>query len=147
VTPYVVIGITSLIALAGWGIWAGISALAVAWCVSMIIAHLGMWFSGGFLPRKVRKETAEIFIQDYSETVTTAYPGLGRDALQKSIEGDIERICKTAARSASAGQTGLEQDLVLLAVERLAKDETGNAREELINALGHHLESTWYKRA
>ena len=135
-TPWVLNGIATLVGLAGWGIWGGIAAFAIAWSVSMLFGLVCIWISGGVLPRSVRRKTAESFLEAHLETAIAAYPGLNDHALQNAIEDKIEEICRAA--------TGQNYEQLMDAAERLKKEEINPLRRDLITAIWMHLERTWW---
>jgi hypothetical protein len=136
VNPWVLNGIATLVGLAGWGIWGGIVAFAIAWSVSMLFGLACIWFSGGVLPRSVRRKAAESFLEAHRETAIAAYPELNDQALQNAIENKIEDICRAAPDQ--------EYEQVMAAAQRLEKEEINPLRRSLITAIRMHLERTWW---
>lgn len=134
--PWVLNGIATLVGLAGWGIRGGIAAFAIAWSASMLIGQVSIWIGGGILPRSVRRQTAESFLEAHRDTAIAAYPGLNDHALKNAIEGKIEEICRAAADQ--------NYDQVMAAAQRLEKEEINPLRRYLITAIGMHLERTWW---
>ena len=95
--PYLVIGVAALIGLSGWGLKGFIIGAIGGVVVDFALGSLFTLFSGGLLPRKVRKQTASEFIALYADLVQSAFPDTSQTARQKTVEGCIERIFKRAA--------------------------------------------------
>lgn len=113
----------------------------------MLAAQIAVWISGGLLPRKARRKTAESFLQVHHSIAAAAYSGRSPQALHKAVESAIEHICRIATTYAPGWQTGLEHEHMRAAAEKLVREETNSERRQLISALIQHLERTWYQSA
>ena len=69
--PYVVIGLITVVVWGIWGKFAGIVAFFLSWGASRLLGEFALRASGGFLPKKVRRERAEKFLAEYSDSVSS----------------------------------------------------------------------------
>ena len=95
--PLLVIGVAALIGLFGWGLRGLIIGAVGGVVFNLALGSIFTLFSGGLLPRKVRKQTAAGFIVLHPDLVQSAFPDTSQTAIQKAVERCIEGIFRRAA--------------------------------------------------
>ena len=103
-------------------------------------------FSGGLLPRKVRKQTAFSFIRLHPELTRSIFPNASESALQKSVERSIERIFKRAVTDNKSVdlEAAWERTAVQAAADALIAVEQRPEMKTFLTLLVQHIEREMY---
>lgn len=144
--PYLVIGVSALIGLLGWGLKGLILGAVGGWILNMVFGTVLMLASGGLVPRKVRKQAASRFIALYGDLARGAFPDALESALQKSVERSIEAIFKRAAsdnRSMDLN-AALSRAAIQDAAGALIAEEQGSEMRTFLIKLEEHIEREMY---
>ena len=144
--PYLVIGVAALIGLFGWSLKGLIVGAVGAFVLNMLLGVVLTLFSGGLLPRKVRKETASSFITLHNELIHSAFPNTSQIQLQKLIEGRIEKIFKRANidNKSMNLEAGVDRTAIQAAVVVLISEEQRSEMKTLLASLEQHIEREMY---
>lgn len=118
----------------------------VGWGFSMLIGIAATAWSGGLLPRKVRKETACLFYMNHQPTVDVCIKSMTEAEKIRLIEGLLERVFRRATgaaplRSKSMGMSPPEINEA--ARQEAAEEQDPNVRE-IILLLKDHIIQTMY---
>ena len=144
--PYIVIVVAALIGLFGWGLKGLIIGAVGSWLFNMALGLVLTFFSGGLLPKKVRKQAASSFIALHDAIVQRAFPSTAAPQLQRSIEETIEAIFKRAAvdnRSMNL-EAGMDKGAIQAAAAALVAEEQRSEMKDVIAALEQHIERELY---
>ena len=145
--PYLVIGIAALIGLFGWGIKGLIVGTVGAFVLAMVLGLIFTAFSGGLLPRKVRKSTASSFVALNDELISAAFPNASHMERQRSIEKCLEKIFKRAAidNKSMNLEAGMDRTAIQAAAATLIAEEQRSEMKALIASLEQHVEREMYQ--
>ncbi len=138
--PYVLIGIFAVIGLFLWGLWGLLGGAVVGFLIVMAISSLLFVKNRGYVPKKIKRESAEKFIQEYEDVVKKVYPDLSTQALQHQIESEIESIF-FKAMTAGSGPSSIE---ITTVVEEKIENSNSDNYIELLRLLLEHIKETMY---
>ena len=144
--PYIVIGIAAIVGLFGWGFKGLIFGALCGWIFNMVLGLSLTLFSGGLLPRKVRRQAASSFIISHEALVQRALSNVARANLQQTVEQHIEAIFKRAAidNKHLNLEHGLDRVTIQSAAAALVAEAQQTEMKELIAALEQHVEEVMY---
>jgi len=144
--PYIVIGIAALVGLFGWGLKGLIVGAVGGWVFNMALGLVLTLFSGGLLPRKVRKQAASSFIALHGAMIQRAFPNKTQPQLLRSIEERIEAIFKRASidNKSMNLEAGMDRGAIQAAAAALVAEEQQGEMKDLIAALEQHIERELY---
>jgi len=119
---------------------------AVGWVFSMLIGIAATAWSGGFLPRKVRKETARFFYMNHQPTVDACMEGITEEEKIRLIEGLLERVFRRATVGAplASKSMGMSSPEINEAARQEAEEEQDPHVREIILLLKEHIIHTMY---
>ena len=119
---------------------------AVGWGLSMLIGIAATAWSGGFLPRKVRKKTARFFYMNQQPTVDACMEGMTEEEKIRFIEGLLERVFRRATAGApmASKSMGLSPPEINEAARQEAAEEHDPDVQEIILLLKEHILNTMY---
>ena len=145
--PHLVIGIAALVGLFGWGFKGLIVGAAGAFVLAMVLGLVFTVFSGGLLPRKVRKNTASSFIALHDKLVSAAFPNTSQAEHQRSIERCLEKIFKRAATDNKSMnlEAGMDRSAIQAAAAALVAEEQRSEMKALFASLEQHIEREMYQ--
>jgi len=146
VIPLVVIGVAALIGLFGWGLKGLIIGAVGGLVFNLALGSIFTLFSGGLLPRKIRKQTATGFIVLHPDLVQSAFPDASQTAIQKAVERCIEGIFRRAAKdNRSMDQAAsLDRDAIQAAACVLIASEQRPEMKSLLASLLQYIEREMY---
>ena len=144
--PLVVIGVAALIGLFGWGLKGLIIGAVGGLVFNLALGSIFTLFSGGLLPRKIRKQTATGFIVLHPDLVQSAFPDASQTAIQKAVERCIEGIFRRAAKdNRSMDQAAsLDRDAIQAAACVLIASEQRPEMKSLLASLLQYIEREMY---
>jgi len=144
--PYLGIGVAALVGLFGWGLKGLLIGAIGGWGFSLLFGSILTLFSGGLLPRKVRKETAIYFITLHPELARNAFPNTSEAGLQKSVERSIESIFKRAVTDNKSMNLEARWDRTAIqaANAALIAEEPRPEMKAYLAALEQHIEREMY---
>lgn len=152
--PYFIIALFGLTGLIIGGIFGGeILGLTVGLIGGYIIVLLTGIFlcklDGGILPKKVRKQTASKFAEQYDPLIITIFPNATKDEKILHIENLLEIIFKKSSITASNTHSGVSYQDVENILDTIIEQEHDLKKKELIIKLWDFLKQEWYpdKRA
>jgi len=119
---------------------------AVGWVLSMLIGIAATAWSGGFLPRKVRKETARFFYMNHELTVDACMEGMTKEDKIRIIEDLLERVFRraTAAAPLASKSMGMSPPEIDEAAIQEAAEKQDPSVREIILLLKDHIIQTMY---
>jgi hypothetical protein len=144
--PYLVIGVAALIGLFGWGLKGLIIGAIGGVVFNLALGSLFTLFSGGLLPRKVRKQTACGFIVLHPDLVQSAFPDTSQTALQKAVERCVERIFKRAGTDNKSMnlEASLDRDAIQSAAFALIAEEQRPEMKAFFASLLQYIDREMY---
>lgn len=144
--PHLVIGVAALVGLFGWGLKGLIIGAVGGVVFNFVLGSIFTLFSGGLLPRKVRKETAAGFMVLHPDLVQSAFPDTSQTAIQKTVERCIERIYKRAAKdNRSMDQAAfLDRDAIQAAASVLIAEEQRPEMKAFLTSLLQYIDREMY---
>lgn len=144
--PFLVIGAAALIGLFGWGVKGLIIGAVGGVVFNLALGSISMLFSGGLLPRKVRKQTAAGFIVLHPDLVKSAFPDASQAAIQKTVERCIVGIFRRAAKdNRSMDQAAyLDSDAIQAAASVLIAEEKRPEMKTFLASLLQYIDREMY---
>lgn len=144
--PYLVIGAAALVGLFGWGLKGLILGASGGLVFSLLFGTVLTLFSGGLLPRKVRKEAARRFIALHPDLAQSVFLEASQPATQRSVERCIEAIFKraTAGNKSMNLEAGWDRAAIQVAAAALIAEEPRPAMQAFLAALEQHIEREMY---
>lgn len=139
----IIFGILGGIYRGSLGLLAG---AALGWLTSMALGAIFTLISGGFLPRKARRDTALAFMRKNRQIVELCTAGFTDAKAQKFVESQIERIFKKSSLNAplTSETMGLSKQEILIATNEIISIESDANLRILLKKLGSHIVGTMY---
>ena len=128
------------------GIVGLVAGAVVGWLLSMLIGLATAAWSGGFLPRKARKQVALFFYMNHQPTVDSRLVGMTEEEKLRLIENLMERIFRRATVAAPlvSESMGMSPPEITEAARQEAAEEENPKVRELIPLLRDHILQTMY---
>jgi len=144
--PYLVIGVATLIGLFGWGLKGLILGAIGGWLFNLLLGGILLLFSGGLVPRKVRKQATRRFIVIHRDLARSAFPDAAERELQRAVERYIEGIFKRASidNKSMDLDAGWDRAAIQAAAAALIAEERRPEIKSFLTALEEHIEKEMY---
>ncbi len=142
--PYLAILLVAVIGAFFWGVWGFVLGLPVGYALVSVFGIVLVKASGGLLPRKIRRETAREFVEEYYEYLDERIPSDWRGRHVEFIEKLLEDIFRKAAVVGPAISTGTSYLEVMAAVENLREETEDEPTVEIIDQLWEYITVEWY---
>lgn len=144
--PLITIVICAIFGLAIYGIVGLVVGAVAGWLLSMLIGTIGVMASGGLLPRKARKQAANLFFMNHQPTVDSCTGEMAEEEKRQLIESLMERIFRRATVAAPllCKSMGMSRREVDEAAKQEAAEEQDPKVRELILLIKDHILETMY---
>ena len=143
-SPKAWIAIAALVGLIYRGVPGVLIGAVLGFIVTIVFGLLVNAFSGGAVPRGVRRALVTNVLADDPETVRRAFPGLEGNDLFRAIEDEVERIIRKAVTLSPSHQAIYSQVVVLSAAVLVAEEKPDPAYQALIRTIAARLRQDWY---
>ncbi|MCH8979845.1 MAG: hypothetical protein IH945_11480 [Armatimonadetes bacterium] len=143
--PWGLVIVCAIIGAWFWDTPGAFGGLAVGFVLAMALGRLIGAVKGGVLPRKEREKMTQLFIQEHTPLINSAFPDEPVESLPKLVSEHIEQILHTAMAGGTPGSIkSMERWNVKGIARQIAEDQPDQAKRNYWTALWEVLEREVY---